>query len=355
MSLANHQPGTPLALRIPSAPVTLASRRPSTVSRPSTYGLDLSSLFIEPPALGKTKERTSNQPIENDEKIQPRILVGRDLGWVHFYGSSLIWSVQLLDHIEQMFPLQPIITLTPRCRIIQGWEGHIGAFDISNPLRLQGQSWLLPRTAQAWWREGYTDQLNRLFPREDIVFLLHRAEDVIASLKAADEELGTLKESLYWLMAEHTQSVCSSVANTHTSFMSASLASIHSLSSVGGRYTSSLLRSYFAKISALRTTYSAIHRLPALLVVIGALLQYLRVRARKDCAAIAARERKGTNTMSDGLVIQRLDEIACWHIAPELRLAELEELATEWFELCESRTGDLGRLADLIESRLRAD
>ncbi|BEJ16749.1 hypothetical protein CspHIS471_0601500 [Cutaneotrichosporon sp. HIS471] len=335
MSLANRRPGAPHALRIPAGPVTLPSRRLSTTSTAPqlcTYGLELSSLLIEPSGPPATKKRTSKKPVENHEKQQPRILVGRDPRWAHFNGASALWGVHLLDHIEQTFPLQPIIALTPHCKIIKGWEAHIGAFDISHPSRLDGKPWLFPRIAQTWWSENYTEQLKRLFPREDIVFLLHRAEDVIASLKAGDEEFRNLKESLYWLMAESTPSICSSVASTHTFPLSTSVTSNPST-----------------------IADSAIHRLPALLVVIRSLLQYLRVRARSECAAIAARERGRTNTLFDAHVIERLGEIACWHVAPEERLEELEGLAVEWFERGERGMRDLGRLADLIDCRLRTD
>lgn len=165
-----------------------------------------------PRATPKESRINKGKRIENHEKPHPRILVGREPTWAGFYGSSSLWSVHLLgelnqswlevtaDHIEQTFPLQPNIALTPHRKIITGWEAHIGAFDISHPSRLKGKSWLFPQIAQTWWSEGYTEQLKRCFPREDIVFLLHRAEDVITSLKAGDEGLRTLKESLYWLM-----------------------------------------------------------------------------------------------------------------------------------------------------------
>ncbi len=99
--------------------------------------------------------------------------------------------------------------LTPHHQIIKGWEAHIGSFDISHPTRLEGKPWLFPRIAQTWWAEAYPAQLVRRFPREDIVFLLHRAEDVIASLRAGDEERRAHKESLYWLMVSSTPSVSS--------------------------------------------------------------------------------------------------------------------------------------------------
>ncbi|BEJ01465.1 hypothetical protein CcaverHIS631_0601470 [Cutaneotrichosporon cavernicola] len=358
MSLANRRSGAPHALRIPGAPATLPSRHLSTKSTAPqlcTYGLQLSSLHIEPSDPPAIKKKNSKKPVENHEKQHPPILVGRDPRWAHFHfnGSSALWAVHLLDHIEQTFPLQPIIALTPHCKIIRGWEAHIGAFDISHPSRLEGKPWLFPRAALTWWSESYTEQLKRLFPREDIVFLLHRAEEVIASLKAGDDEFRNLKESLYWLMAESTPSICSSVASTHTFSLSTSVTS--NPSTIADKYTRSVLQSYSVRITALRTMFSAIHRLPALLVVIRSLLQYLRVRARSECAAIAARERKRTNTVFDGQVIERLGEMACWHVAPEERLEELEGLAVEWFECGERWMRDLGRLADLIDCRLGTD
>jgi hypothetical protein len=114
-----------------------------------------------------------------------------------------------------------------------------------------------------------------------------------------------------------------------------------------------VLQTHRSNVRALLSTFSAIHRLKPLLVVIRALLQYMRARARAESAAIAARERARTNTISDTRVIECLGEIACWHVAPELRLEELDALATEWSERGERGMRDLARLADMIEGRLR--
>lgn len=145
------------------------------------------------------------------------------------------------------------------------------------------------------------------------------------------------------------------MASTHTFPISVSVASnpTASTSPLADKYTLSVLQTHHCKISALRSTFSAIHRLQPLLVVIRALLQYLRARARTESAAIAARERARTNTPSDGRVLHWLGEIECWHVAPELRLEDLETLAIEWFERGERGMCDLGRLDDLIAGRLQ--
>jgi hypothetical protein len=143
------------------------------------------------------------------------------------------------------------------------------------------------------------------------------------------------------------------VASTHTFPLSASAKSNHAPSPIADRYTRSVLQTHRSNVRALLSTFSAIHRLKPLLVVIRALLQYMRARARAESAAIAARERARTNTISDTRVIECLGEIACWHVAPELRLEELDALATEWSERGERGMRDLARLADMIEGRLR--
>jgi hypothetical protein len=106
MSLAHRRPGAPQALRIPAGPSTLPSRRlpPPRAGTPrlSTYGLEPSSLFVfEPSPLPSTpKEKPSKRRIENHEKPQPRILVGREPKWAGFYGSSSLWSAHLLGELE---------------------------------------------------------------------------------------------------------------------------------------------------------------------------------------------------------------------------------------------------------------
>lgn len=186
------------------------------------YGLGPSTLIVtdppSPPRAAPNKDsRTKLTPMENHEKVHPRILIGRQPSWSQLYDnapswSARLWSVHLLgelssivslltaDHIEQTFPLQAVVALTPRNKVLHVWEAHIGAFDITLPALLEGKSWLLPQVARRWWSEDYTAQLAKLFPREDIVFLLQRAEEVVKALKAGEKELREVNEHLFWLL-----------------------------------------------------------------------------------------------------------------------------------------------------------
>lgn len=118
-------------------------------------------------------------------------------------------------------------------------------------------------------------------------------------------------------------------------------------------YTRSTLQAHASKVVSIRTTLSAIHRLPPLLAVIRSLLGYLRARARHEGAAIAAREKERNDTSTDARIIQCMSQIDQWHISPEVRLEELERITEEWFVRGQNSIRDLGRLLDLIESKIR--